>query len=131
MNQIETPPAPAAVPAEPDWDRAARILSGDIRPDDYLPETPLVKARVARDMEFARARGKKFGFEGEFPPEVERHQRDAWLLVIHHPGEHVAYLQDEAGVIVVMTGLNETGRIMDHFPYEQWQNVKFGCVDPE
>lgn len=131
MSRTETPPAPAAMPAEPAWDRAARILSGDVRPGDYLPETPLVTARVARDLEHARARGKAFGFEGEFSPEVERRQRDAWLLVAHHPGEHVAYLQDDTGVVVVMTGLDEIGQILDQYPYEQWQNVKFGYVDPE
>ncbi len=131
MSRTETPPAPAAVPAEPAWDRAARILSGDVRPGDYLPETPLVKARVARDLEYARARGKAFGFEGEFSPEVERRQRDAWLLVAHHPGEHVAYLQDDMGVVVVMTGLDEIGELLDRFPHELRKGMKLECVDWE
>jgi hypothetical protein len=122
-------PTPAA-PPEAVWDRAARILSGHVRAEDYLPVTPEVRRLTDREMEYGRARLKAhLGPDAEPTPEVERRQLKQNLLRVHYPAEHVGYIEDEHGVIVVVTGLDGTAEFLKRFPYELRKAVGFAYID--
>jgi hypothetical protein len=119
--------------ARPDFlDRAKRILGGDVRPDDYLPVTPEVEARVARDFAFAadhlRKRGAAYeidpnaGIE-EFGLSVGARQRNQWLLSLYYGGQNIACIENERGVIVLAVGLEQSAAVMNAFPYEQRKDV--------
>ena len=114
---------------EPVFDRAARILAGDIRPGDYLPITDEIRAKTARDMEFAYARGKKYGIT-EFDPEVEQRQRDQWTLICHHAGEMLAYIKDDRGYLVLASGWPTVEELCRRIPVEDRTHVLLGSVDP-
>jgi hypothetical protein len=90
--------------------RARRILEGDIRPEDYLPVTAEVRRLTDREMDWARERGRAAGYTGELNPAVERRQLEQNLLRVHCRNQHVAYIKDEKGIVIVITGLEETGR---------------------
>jgi hypothetical protein len=126
-------------------DRAHRILSGDVRPEDYLPVTPEVEAYVARDLAFLGAHVNKQAAVGRIPAAVEidpagrfdgqgltlfARQRNQWLLSVYHGGQNVAYLENEAGVIVLGVGLEEGGALIRTFPYELRKDVGFGTAEP-
>lgn len=126
-------------------DRARRILSGDVRPEDYLPVTPEVEAYVARDLAFAGEHVRKQVEAGRLPAAVEidpnarfdgqgltlfARQRNQWLLTVHHGGQNVAYLENETGVIVLGVGLEEGGALIRVFPYEMLKDVGFGAGEP-
>src|SRR5207248_1008517 len=102
---------PAGPPLDAALARAERILSGDIRPDDYLPVTPEVRRLTAREMEYARSRAAAAGIT-ELEPEVERRQQEQNLLLVHCKHQHVAYIKDEKGIVVVITGLDEIGEML-------------------
>jgi hypothetical protein len=110
-------------PANPATDtalaRAARILSGDVRPDDYLPITPEVKRLTDRELEYARSRYATVGIT-ELEPEVERRQLRQNLLLVHCKHQHVAYIEDDTGIVVVITGLDEIGEMLRKLPAELW-----------
>lgn len=124
MANDTLPTAPAAQP-ESAWQRAERILSGDIRPDDYLPVTPEVRRLTDREMAYAHERLK--GVEPH--PAVETRQLKQNLLLVHCPEQHVAVIEDDTGVIVVITGLDETAELIRRFPYEQRKHVSYGYVN--
>jgi hypothetical protein len=117
--------------ARPDLDaalaRARRILEGDIRPDDYLPVTPEVKRLTDREMGYARARGAAAGYTGELDPAVEVRQLRQNLLRVHCRNQHIAYIKNDTGVVVVITGLEETGEMLRRLPGELWSERI--CVD--
>lgn len=131
------PPTDTAEPvvngqaARPDLDaalaRARRILEGDIRPDEYLPITPEVKRLTDREMDYARARGAAAGYTGELDPAVERRQLEQNLLLVHCKNQHVAYIKNETGIVVVITGLEEIGEMLRRLPGELWSERI--CVD--
>lgn len=100
-----TPPAPGL-----DLPRIRRILSGDIRPDDYLPVTPEVRAGVERDMDFVRARsaGRPIG------PGVELRQLHLHLL--ERFDRDVACIENENGIIVLVEGIERIGEFLRLFP---------------
>ena len=138
-----TDPVPAP-PAEPDFlERARRILGGDVRPDDYLPVTPEVEARVERDFAFAADHIKKAHAAGRIPavfdvdattPEFDVpysiRQRNEWLLSLYYGGQNIAYIENEKGVIVLAVGLEESAAVIDAFPYEQRKDVGLCTPDP-
>lgn len=108
-----TPNANAALtPAEPPYlARARRILSGDIRPNDYLPMTPEVRHRVDLSMEWARARAK-----GQpLPPDDQPQQIRQELLSFHHGGDILSYVEDEHGVIVLAVGHDQLEVVLREF----------------
>ena len=107
--------------------RARRILEGDIRPDDYLPVTPEVKRLTDREMDYARARGAAAGYTGELDPAVEVRQLRQNLLLVHCKNQHVAYIKNETGIVVVITGLEEIGEMLRRLPGELWSERI--CVD--
>lgn len=111
-----------ASPSDLDADlaRARRILEGDIRPDDYLPVTAEVKRLTDRELDWARARGVAAGFAGELDPSVERRQLRQNLLRVHCQKQHVAYIEDATGIVVVITGLDEIGAMLRRIPGELW-----------
>lgn len=138
-----TDPVPAPR-AEPDFlARARRILGGDVRPDDYLPVTPEVEARVERDFAFAADHIKKAHAAGRIPavfdvdattPEFDVpysiRQRNEWLLSLYYGGQNIAYIENQKGVIVLAVGLEQGGALLDAFPYEQRKDVGFGSPLP-
>src|SRR6187549_3924002 len=80
--------------------RAERILGGDVRPEDYLPVTPEVEARVRRDLAFTAEQIRKAHEAGripavfdvdattpEFPVPLSVRQRNDWLLSLHYGGQ--------------------------------------------
>ena len=86
-----------------------RILSGDIRPDDYLPTTPEVKRLTDRELEYARARSATVGIT-ELEPEVERRQLHLNLLLVHCKNQHIAYIEDTTGIVVVIPAWTRSAR---------------------
>ena len=127
----------ALTEAEPEFlARARRILGGDIRPDDYLPVTPEVEARVARDLAFDADHVQKQFELGRIPaafeidPSVAIRQRNDWLLSLHYGGQNVAYIENNVGVIVLAIGLEQGGDLLDAFPYELRKDVYFGAPLP-
>lgn len=114
-----TTPTVAGPPADAGLARAERILSGDVRPDDYLPITPEVRRLTDRELEHARARYATVGIT-ELEPEVERRQLRQNLLLVHCKNQHVAYIEDDTGIVVVMTGLDEIGEMLRKLPPELW-----------
>jgi hypothetical protein len=128
------PPVPEGEPSF--LARARRILSGDIRPEDYLPVTPEVQSRVDRDMAFAAGHIRKQFEAGRIPAVFEPdaseqiRQRNGWLLSLNHGGQNVACLEDDQGVIVLAIGLEECGTLLNAFPYEQRKNVGLYTPDP-
>jgi hypothetical protein len=118
---------PAATPEhDPVIQRAERILSGDIRPEDYLPVTPEVRAAVDRDLEFARRR-----LRGEPDPEVAARQLRQRLLSVHHGGENVAYLADDLGVVVLAIGLRQVAAVLAGIPYENRKKLVVAFPDAD
>ena len=109
----------AGLPLDAALARAARILSGDIQPDDYLPVTPEVRRLTDREMEYARSRAAAAGIT-ELEPEVERRQLEQNLLLVHCKHQHVAYIKDDKGIVVVITGLDEIGEMLRRLPPELW-----------
>jgi hypothetical protein len=105
--------------------RARRILGGDIRPEDYLPVTPEVRAAADFEMAHARALTKV-----EPLPEVVTHQLRGWLLSFHHGGENIIYVSDDKGVIVLAAGLDQVGEFMRNIPDEMQDGITAGCPEP-
>jgi hypothetical protein len=126
-------PAPRAESVPDFLDRAKRILGGDIRPDDYLPVTPEVEARVQRDLAFAASHIQKQFEAGRIPavfeldPSVPIRQRNEWLLSMHYGGQNIAHIEDDKGVIVLAVGLEQGAALLDAFPYELRKDVGFGA----
>ena len=130
----------------PDFlDRARRILSGDIRPEDYLTVTADVEARVQRDFAFAADHARKQFETGRIPavPEIDltarfdgfglsvgARQRNEWLLSLYYGGQNIAYIENEQGIIVLAVGLEAGGALIDAFPYEMRKDVGFGAPSP-
>jgi hypothetical protein len=91
--------------------RARRILTGDIRPDDYLTVTPEVQRRVALCLQYAKARGN-----GQLlAPEVEPRQLRQEVLSFHHGGQNIAYIEDDRGVLVLAVGLEQMRSVLETF----------------
>ena len=135
MNHPDTlAPDPAAPPAAPDppaaepafLARARRILAGDVRPDDYLPVTPEVRHRVDLFLEWARVRGNGV----PLAPGVEAKQERVETLSFHHGGVNVAYLEDDAGVIVLGVGLEQSGYVARNLLTPDGPRIWFGAGDP-
>jgi hypothetical protein len=129
-NDTPIPLADPVVPAEPPHppadprlaealERARRILSGDIRPEDYLPVTAEVRRLTDREMDWARERAVAAGY-AELDPCVERRQLRDNILRVHCQKQHVAYIEDDAGIVVVITGLDEIGEMLRRLPGELW-----------
>ena len=112
-------PLPPTPPPEAPLDRARRILSGDIRPDDYLPVTAEVRRLADRVVEAGRANVRKAGYPDVDPAWAEE---QIWInmLPVHYLNQHVAYLRDETGMIVLMTGLDEIGEMFRTLPPDLW-----------
>ena len=99
-----TPIAP-----EPDFIvRARRILSGDIRPDDYLPVPPEVQAEFDRSFNPETA---------EYFAPFRRHTLNNWTLSFYY-GDigPVLSRESELGVIVIAVGLEQMRAVLDLFP---------------
>jgi hypothetical protein len=129
------PTLTAAPPAAPEsaWARAERILSGDVRPDDYLPVTAEVRRLTDRELDYGRARLKAHvGPDAEPTEGAVRRQLHQNLLRVHCPEQHVAYLEDEHGILVVMTGLDEIAEMLRRMPRE-WtsERVSIGYIEGE
>ena len=140
--EAEREPDRRAGPRPDFLSRAERILRGDVRPEDYLPVTPEVESRVARDFAFATEHVRKRVEAGRLPAgsafepnarfdgvglTAAARQRNQWLLSLHHGGQNIAYIEDENGVIVLAVGLEEGGALIDAFPYELRKGVGFGA----
>lgn len=123
-------------------DRARRILGGDVRPDDYLPVTPEVEARVSADLAFATEHVKArnggrlpHNFDlnattAEFPLSSFARQRNEWLLSLYYGGQNIAYIANNTGIIVLAVGLDDGRKLLDEVPYELRQDVGFGAPLP-
>jgi hypothetical protein len=129
--------------ARPDFlDRARRILSGDVRSDDYLPVTAEVEARVGRDLAFTadhirkQCEAKRIPAVFEIDPTARfdgegltlgARQRNQWLLSLYYGGQNIAYIENEQGIIVLAVGLEAGGALIKTFPYELLKDVGFGA----
>ena len=70
-------------------------------------------------MDWARARGTATGFT-DLDPCVERRQLRQNLLRVHCRNQDVAYIEDDTGIVVVITGLDEIGQMLRCLPGELW-----------
>lgn len=84
--------------------RAARILSGNIRPDDYLPVSNDIVAFVAD----AEARGGV-----AMLPEYRQRMLSDLALQAHHAGNIVLSHHTADGVIVLAIGADEIDRVLE------------------
>ena len=117
-HDLDPPPAGAAVTAAPaapraepdDLARARRILGGDIRPDDYLPEPEEVRRDAA---EHIRQIEEEHGFETA--PEAVRHLLNEWTLLHHHDGDTVLAKYTDRGVLVLAAGSQRIYQINQQF----------------
>jgi hypothetical protein len=104
--------------------RARRILGGDVRPDDYLPVTPEIRA--AADFEMAYVRGH---MKIEPLPEVVARQLRDWILSFHHAGQDIAFISNEKGVVVLADG-DRIGDLIDGASEDQLRQVIFTIPEP-
>lgn len=118
MSAVLAPPTESAAA------RADRILHGDVRPSDYLPVTDRVRFLTDRELDYARERLKG----AEPTAEAARRQLHQNLLLVHHPDEHVGYLEDDTGIVVVVTGLEETAEFIRTVPFELRKDVAFSFI---
>lgn len=79
--------------------RAARILSGDVRPEDYLPVPDEVRAAAA---DAVRQIETENGFE--LTAEAKQHTLNNWTLWHYHPDDVVLVRHTERGVLVLAAG---------------------------
>lgn len=79
--------------------RAARILSGDVRPEDYLPVPDEVRAAVADS-------ARQLEAENGFPVSDAEKRRwlSNWTLWHHHPDDVVLVRHTDRGVLVLAVG---------------------------
>jgi hypothetical protein len=87
--------------------RAVRILSGNIRPEDYLPVSDDIIAFVAD----GEARGGV-----TMLPEYRQRMISDLALQAHHAGNIVLSRHTSEGVIVLALGANEIDRILESLP---------------
>lgn len=90
--------------------RIARILTGDIRPDDYLP----VPDEVITFVDRAEARGGV-----KLLPEYRRRMISQLALQHHHAGTEVLVRHAPDGVIVLATGPDEVDQVAQTLSPEQ------------
>lgn len=127
---LTTPPARATRPGADghptdDW-RAwvTRVLSGDRRPDDYLPVPDEVRRVVDIDMAYAQQR------LGAEPANSTYIRQLHWcLLSFHHGGQNIGIVRDDRGIIVVAVGLDQVAAICHTMPYELTKAVAFDAPD--
>ncbi len=102
--------APPGPPAESPLARAARILSGNIRPDDYLPVSE-------EDVAFVDGSEARTGIK--LLPEYRRKMISCLALQEHHGGNEVLTFHTLDGVIVLAAGGDEVDWIAKSLPREQ------------
>ncbi len=97
------PPAPPPDASEYTLHRALRILRDGVRADDCLPITDEVRRVVAGEEAYFTAR------LGGTPPAASymRGILVDQILADQMPDQHVAYLDDEKGVVVLAVGLDD------------------------
>ena len=88
--------------------RAKRILSGDIRSEDYL-HTPDEVADTVHEML------AQFG-EGRVSREFTRRMLNDWTLSFHHGAQLVACQRTDRGVIVFAVGTKQIKVFLEAFP---------------
>jgi hypothetical protein len=136
-TQVPSPTATQLVPESlPVFlERAARILAGHIRAEDYLQLTPDIEEAIARDLATAEAHVRTLAERGqisanlEFADCVHTRQRNERLLSAYHGGQNIACIEDAHGVIVLAVGLEETRALLDAFPYELRAHVLLETPD--
>ena len=122
------PPGPGMPDTgEPDFlARARRILTGNIRHDDHLPETPEVRMAVARGLAFARQR-----LPGEPSSEVASQQTRRALLAAHFAGQNIAYVSTDRGVAVLAVGLEQVRAVLDGVPPAGREQLVVTCPETD
>lgn len=119
-----TEPAPGEV--EPAFlARARRILGGDVRPEDYLPVTPEVRAAADFEMVYIRDQMKR-----EAAPEWAANQLRDWTLSFHCGGKNILYIKDDRGVVVVAVGLDQIAALVQNLPNKLLDGVTDGYPEP-
>jgi hypothetical protein len=133
MLTTETSPATARPAYRPpvgtgdDWQqRAKRVLSGDRKPEDYLPVPDEVREAVERDMGYFRER-----LGGAEPvPKVAADQLEIYLLAYHHGGQNIGYVGDDRGIVVVAVGLEQIAYVCQVMPYSLTEHMAFAAPEP-
>lgn len=109
---------PPAEPAEAPLARALRILSGDIRPDDYLAVPPEVQADHDREM------NRLLVEEGIDVAPATRRDILAYNTLRHYfAGQEILRRVTEHGVLVLAADSDEVSAFHRAVPPEQWKFV--------
>ena len=106
----EAKPKPQREPSPDFLERAKRILSGEVRPEDYLPEPDEVQKAVT---EHLRPIETELG--AEVTLEAVRHLLNEWTLLHHHDGENVLAKYTDRGVLVLAAGGQQIYQVKQHF----------------
>lgn len=106
-------------------DRARRVLSGDVRPDDYLPVTPEVRAAADFELDHLRTHMKL-----DIVPEEAARQLRGWLLSFHHGGETIVLVEDNSGVVVLAAGEDEIAALFRTLPDDRLNGLRETRPEP-
>lgn len=108
LNVSTTPvPVTPSSPAESLLARAIRVLSGDIRPDDYLPVSP-------EDIAFVDGSKARSGVT--LLPEYRRKMISSLALQEHHAGNEVLTFHTLDGVVVLGAGEDQVDSLLAGIP---------------
>lgn len=123
-HDLEAPPgAPnptdTPAPAEPAYlARARRILSGDVRADDYLPVPNSVRTEVKQYLATLPFQATESG---------ERELLYSWVFQYHHANDVVLARTTEHGVLVLAVGLDQIGPVRERFTIDHRTGFVFIC----
>lgn len=87
--------------------------------------TAEVRRLTDREMGWARERGAAAGFAGftgDLDPAVEQRQLEQNLLLVRCRNQHIAYIKNETGIVIVVTGLGEIGEMFRRLPGDLWSD---------
>ena len=93
--------------------RAIRVLSGDVYVEDYLTLTEKIEAAAARQVALARDWGM-----GTVGPNLLSNKQREEMLIHYHSGEHIGYVEDSIGIIVIAVGLDKISEVLREVPAE-------------
>lgn len=120
------PTVEASDAGEPLLTRAKRILSGDIRPDDYLRLPSPAAVRVEREFELVQAMRPGSTLTDGARARV----RTDRTLEHHFGGQVVACLRTAAGVIVLAAGEEAIAALVQAVPGSDWKGVAIEFPEP-
>jgi len=104
--------------------RAERILSGDVRPEDYLPVTDEIESAVQEYVALVMRNNPRIIRSDEGDNNVRKN----FTIMFHCGGKEVLAREDDIGVIVLAMGTPDVIRLEKQLTPKSWQG--FGLDFP-